>query len=49
MENKMVTAEDVAAELVPLIREYLLGTCEREGAQIVYTLPDGRQFVIRIM
>lgn len=37
------TAADILFSLVPLMCEYFEGSCLCDGAQIVYTLPDGRQ------
>ena len=41
-----VTAADILFSLVPLMREYFEGSCLCDGAQIVYTLPDGRKMRI---
>ena len=38
-----VTTADILFSLVPLMCEYFEGSCLCDGAQIVYTLPDGRQ------
>ena len=42
-----VTAEDVMASLKPLFDEYLWGTCEQQGDDLLYTLPDGRAFRLK--
>ena len=42
------TAADILFSLVPLMREYFEGSCLCDGAQIVYTLPDGKQFEIAV-
>ena len=41
-----VTTADILFSLVPLMREYFEGPCLCDGAQIVYTLPDGRKMRI---
>lgn len=41
-----VTTADILFSLVPLMREYFEGSCLCDGAQIVYTLPDGRKMRI---
>ena len=41
-EGAVVTAEDVAASLKPLIDEYLLGECNGEGGKLIYSLPNGK-------
>ena len=38
-----VTTADILFSLVPLMCEYFEGSCLCDGAQIVYTFPDGRQ------
>ena len=40
------TAADILFSLVPLMREYVEGSCLGDGGQIVYTLPDGRKMRI---
>ena len=45
-EGAVVTAEDVAASLKPLIDEYFVGECTREDEKLIYTLPDGKKFEI---
>ena len=40
------TAADILFSLVPPMREYFEGSCLCDGAQIVYTLPDGRKMRI---
>ena len=47
-EGAVVTAEDIAASLKPLIDEYFVGECKGEGETLVYTLPDGKQFEIAV-
>ena len=47
-EGTVVTAEDIAASLKPLIDEYFVGACVQEGEKLVYTLPDGKQFEISV-
>ncbi len=47
-EGTVVTAEDIAASLKPLIDEYFVGECVQEGEKLVYTLPDGKQFEISV-
>ena len=43
-----VTAEDVMASLKPLFDEYLWGTCEQQGDDLLYTPPpDGRAFRLK--
>ncbi len=44
----VVTAEDIAASLKPLIDEYFVGECVQEGGKLVYTLPDGKKFEIAV-
>ena len=41
-EGAVVTAEDVAASLKPLIDECLLGECNGEGGKLIYSLPNGK-------
>lgn len=41
-----VTTADILFSLVPLMCEYFEGSCLCDGAQIVYTLPDGRKMRI---
>ena len=38
-----VTTADILFSLVPLMCEYFEGSCLCEAAQIVFTLPEGRQ------
>ena len=45
-EGAVVTAEDVAASLKPLIDEYFVGECKAAGEKLIYTLPDGKKFEI---
>ena len=47
-EGAIVTAEDVAASLKPLIDEYLWGECSVEGERLAYTLPNGKKFEITV-
>ena len=47
-EGAVVTAEDIAASLKPLIDEYFVGECVEEGEKLIYTLPDGKQFTISV-
>ena len=47
-EGAVVTAEDVAASLKPLIDEYFVGECKAAGETLTYTLPDGKKFTIAI-
>ena len=47
-EGAVVTAEDIAASLKPLIDEYFVGECNGEGETLIYTLPDGKQFEIAV-
>lgn len=45
---KELTAEDIAAELLPLVREYFVGECRKEDAKLIYTLANGQTFVIEV-
>ena len=45
---KELTAEDIAAELLPLVREYFVGECRQEGGNLIYTLADGQTYVIEV-
>lgn len=47
-EGAVVTAEDIAASLKPLIDEYFVGECAVEGEKLVYILPDGKKFEIAV-
>ena len=47
-EGAVVTAEDIAASLKPLIDEYFVGECKAAGETLVYTLPDGKKFEISV-
>ncbi len=45
---KELTAEDIAAELLPLVREYFVGECRQEGENLIYTLANGQTYVIEV-
>ena len=47
-EGAVVTAEDVAASLKPLIDEYLWGECRQEGETLIYSLPNGKKLEITV-
>ncbi len=47
-EGAVVTAEDIAASLKPLVDEYFVGECVQEGGKLTYTLPDGKKFEISV-
>lgn len=45
---KELTTEDIAAELLPLVREYFVGECRQEGGNLIYTLANGQTYVIEV-
>ena len=47
-EGAVVTVEDVAASLKPLIDEYFMGECTQEGGRPIYALPTGKRFEIAV-
>lgn len=43
-----VSEEDILYSLKPLIDEYFAGDCTCDGKEIVYVLPGGEKFAIKV-